>query len=521
MGSVAFAQKDYAGALASYETALRLKPDSAEALLYRGDALNGLKRLDEALGSYDRALAIKPDLAFASGSRLHVKMRICDWRDLANDFDLLGKAIGNGERVSQPFPALATPLSAALQRRCAEAYTRAKHPERPLFPQVTHRYEHDRIRLGYFSADFHNHATSYLMAELFERHDRTRFELNAFSLGPAENDAMSARLKKAFGRFFWEVGSRTDKEVALLSRSLEIDIAVDLKGFTGGSRTSIFAMRPAPIQVNYLGYPGTMGTGYIDYLIADSTLIPEDQQQHYAEKIVYLPDTYQVNDSKRLIAETRFSKAEFGLPEEGFTFCCFNKNYKVTPTIFDIWMRLLSKVEGSVLWLWEDNSSASNNLRAQAQSRGVAPDRLVFARHMPLAEHLARHRLADLFLDTLPYNAHTTASDALWAGLPVLTCLGETFPGRVAASLLNAVGLPELIARTLDDYEACALELATNPGKLLRLRQKLAANRSTTPLFDSTLFTKHIETAYVAMWTRHQAGLAPEHIYVGPEIHTV
>jgi len=310
----------------------------------------------------------------------------------------------------------------------------------------------------------------------------------------------------------------SDKDVALLARNLEIDIAVDLNGFTQGSRTDIFAMRAAPIQVNYLGYPGTMGADYIDYLITDSTLIPENQQQHYVEKLIYLPDTYQVNDSKRPIADRLFTRAECGLPEGGFVFCCFNNNYKVTLEIFDIWMRLLKTVESSVLWLLEDNISATKNLSAEAQGRGIAPERLVFAKRIELSEHLARHRLADLFLDTLPYNAHTTASDALWAGLPVLTCLGNTFPGRVAASLLNAIGLPELITHNLDEYEALALKLATNPQWLLSLRQKLEVNRSTHRLFDTAAFTKHIESAYVSMWTRHQAGLAPEHIYVRSEI---
>jgi predicted O-linked N-acetylglucosamine transferase (SPINDLY family) len=327
-------------------------------------------------------------------------------------------------------------------------------------------------------------------------------------------------LEKSFDRFI-DTGALSDKDVALLARSLEIDIGVDLNGFTQGGRTNVFALRSAPIQVNYLGYPGTMGAGYIDYLVADSTLIPEGQQQHYTEKIAYLPDTYQVNDSKRLIAEKLFPKTECGLPEEGFIFCCFNNNFKFTPEIFDIWMRLLSRVEGSVLWLFEGNAAAAKNLRAEAQARGVTPERLVFAKRADLSEHLARHRLADLFLDTLPCNAHTTASDALWAGLPVLTCLGQTFAGRVAASLLNGVGLPELITRSLDEYEALALELATNPQKLLSLKQTLAANRSTRPLFDTALFTKHIESAYVSMWKRHRAGLAPEHIYVRPEINSV
>jgi predicted O-linked N-acetylglucosamine transferase (SPINDLY family) len=370
-----------------------------------------------------------------------------------------------------------------------------------------------RIRLGYFSSDFREHATAYLMAELIERHDRAKFEVIGFSLGHPQKDAMRARLEKSFDRFF-DASALSNKDVALLARELEIDIAVDLKGFTQDNRTDIFALGAAPIQVSYLGFPGTMGTDYIDYLIADATLISEQQRQHYAEKIAYLPDTYQVNDSKRGISDISFTKSECGLPEDGFVFCAFSNSYKITPDMFDIWMRLLTRVPGSVLWLMGGATSATSSLRTEARARGVAPDRLVFAKRMELAQHLARQRLAGLFLDTLPYNAHTTASDALWAGLPVLTCLGETFAGRVAASLLRAVGLPELVTFSLDDYERLALELATQPEKLQALRDKLAANRLTEPLFDTARFARNIEAAYAEMWRRKQAGLAPDHIYV-------
>ena len=422
--------KRFDEALASYDRALAIKPDNAEALNNHGIVLQELKRFDDALASYARALTLEPDYVFLFGSWLHCKMMICDWRGLANDFDRLVEKIERGGKTAYPFQLLATPASAALQRKCSQICIREKHPQILLSPKFEGRHAHDRIRLGYFSADFRNHATAYLMAELFERHDRAKFELIAFSFGPPTQDAMRTRLEKSFDRFI-EAGALSDKDVALLARSLEIDIAVDLNGFTQGSRTNVFALRSAPIQVNYLGYPGTMGAGYIDYLIADSTLIPEGQQQHYTEKIAYLPDTYQVNDSKRLIAEKLFTKTECGLPEEGFVFCCFNNNFKFTPEIFDIWMRLLSRVEGSVLWLFEGNAAAAKNLRAEAQARGVTPERLVFAKRADLSEHLARHRLADLFLDTLPCNAHTTASDALWAGLPVLTCLGQTFAGEL------------------------------------------------------------------------------------------
>jgi len=321
-------------------------------------------------------------------------------------------------------------------------------------------------------------------------------------------------MEAAFDQFI-DVRNQPDKYSALLSRNMEIDIAVDLAGFTTFGRTDIFALRASPIQVSYLGYPGTMGADFIDYIIADPMLIPEDSKQHYREKIVYLPNSYQVNDAKRSISDKAFTRAELELPPTGFVFCCFNNSYKITPPVFDRWMRILKKVDGSVLWLSEHNGKAASNLRKEALARGVNPERLIFAKRLPLlGEHLARHCSADLFLDTLPYNAHTTASDALWAGLPVLTCLGKTFAGRVAASLLNAIHLPELITTTPEAYEVLVIELATNADRLAEVKQKLAKNRLTTPLFDTTLFTKHIEAAYTAMYERYHADLAPAHIYV-------
>ena len=351
------------------------------------------------------------------------------------------------------------------------------------------------------------------MAELFERHDKTKFELTAFSFGPDQNDEMRQRVSKAFDRFI-DVRMKTDEEVARLSRDLGIDIAVDLKGVTQDCRTGIFSYRAAPIQVSYLGYPGTMGAEYIDYLIADKTLIPIESQQHYSEKIVYLPYSYQVNDAQRKISDKVFTRSELGLPESWFVFCCFNNNYKITPNTFDLWMKILGQVTGSVLWLFEDNPTAAKNLRLEAQKRGMDPSRLVFAKRMNLPEHLARHKVADLFLDTLPCNAHTTASDALWAGLPVLTQAGESFASRVAASLLNAIELPELVTYTPEAYVALAIDLATHPAKLQELKSKLAANRLTTPLFDTALFTQHIEAAYTLMFERYQADLMPDHIYI-------
>jgi hypothetical protein len=375
------------------------------------------------------------------------------------------------------------------------------------------RWGDQKIRVGYFSADFHNHATGYLMAELFELHDKSKFELIGFSFGPITTDEMRQRLEKSFDKFI-EVGERSDIEITQLSRDLNIDIAVDLKGFTRDSRTGIFASRAAPIQVNYLGYPGTMGADYIDYIIADTTLIPLESQSCFSEKVVYLPNSYQPNDRKRLISDRQFTREELALPEDGFVFCCFNNNFKILPATFEGWMRILKAVEGSVLWLLQDNLSVVNNLKNEALRHGVQTSRLIFAERMLLSEHLARHRMADLFLDTLPCNAHTTTSDALWAGLPVLTLMGASFASRVAASLLNAIGMPELVTGNQEEYEALAIELALNPKKLTETKLKLANNCLTTSLFDTPLFAKNLETAYIKMYERYQAGLEPDQISI-------
>ena len=349
-----------------------------------------------------------------------------------------------------------------------------------------------------------------------QTHDRGRFEVIGYSFGPPTHDAWRERLEKAFDHVL-DVGSRSDREIAAMAREREIDIAIDLNGFTNNARTGIFALRPAPVQVNYLGYPGTLGADYYDYMIADSTVIPPEHVAYYNEKIAYLPHTFQVNNTTREISDRSFSRAELGLPVDSFVFCCFNHNYKITPDLFDIWMRLLRGVSASVLWLSGGNAAAGRNLRREAERRDISPDRLIFApRVESLADHLARYRQADLFLDTFYYNAHTTASDALWAGLPVLTSLGNTFASRVAAGLLTAVGLPELVARSHAEYETLALELATQTGRLATIRRKLAENRSTQPLFDTELFTRNIENAYLLMQERHQAGIPPDHIIVEP-----
>jgi predicted O-linked N-acetylglucosamine transferase (SPINDLY family) len=445
--------------------------------------------------------------------KLHIKMQLCDWQDFKHNVSELSLKIQSNVKASTCLPLLALPIGLADQRKSAEIWSIDKNPPISSLGPIIKRSRQLKIRLGYYSADFHNHATAYLMAELFERHDKGKFELIAFSYGPNKKDEMRNRVRQAFNQFI-DVTAMSDKAIAQLSRELGIDIAIDLKGLTQDARLGIFAYKAAPIQVSYLGYPGTLGVDYIDYLIADKTLIPKESQHNYSEKIVYLPHSYQVNDRQRIISQKQFTKQELGLPQEAFVFCCFNNNYKITPDVFDSWVRILKAVDASVLWLLEDNQTAAANLRKEAHLRGLDPARLIFAKRMNLPEHLARHRLAELFLDTLPCNAHTTASDALWAGLPVLTCMGESFASRVAGSLLNAIGLPELVTETQTDYELLAIELATNPAKLKAIKDKLEKNRLTTPLFDTAVLAKHIETAYSKMNEQYQADLLPDHIYI-------
>jgi predicted O-linked N-acetylglucosamine transferase (SPINDLY family) len=505
--------KQYEAAVESYDKAILLNPNFADAYCNRGNVLFFLKQYKATLESYDKAIRCRPSYEYLQGMRLHMRRFLCDWENIAGECRQLEAAIDRNETVAIPFSILSMIDSPARQRRVAEIYVRNKAQAHSDVVAIPRRPKPERIRIGYFSADYFNHATSYLMAELFERHDRNRFEIIGFSFGPNTVDEMSQRVSAAMDRLL-DVRSMSDREVAALSRKLEVDIAVDLKGFTKDCRPGILAERAAPIQVNYLGYPGTMGADYIDYLIADHTLIPEASQQYYSEKIVYLPNSYQVNDSLRVISDQPCVRGEEELPETAFVFCCFNSLYKITPDIFDIWMRVLGRVEGSVLWLLEENPWAGDNLRKEAARRGISPDRLIFAKPLPQSEHLARQKLADLFLDTLPFNAHTTASDALWAGLPVLTRMGETFASRVAASLLRAMNLPELVVATESEYEEMAVELALDADRIQALRQRVQENRLIAPLFNCQKFTRHLEAAYNAMFERYLAGLPPEQIQI-------
>ncbi|HXC29924.1 MAG TPA: tetratricopeptide repeat protein [Stellaceae bacterium] len=507
---------DAAAALPGLTRALALKPDDADALYDSGQALFRLKRYAEAGGSFERLVSLHPDHRYARGEILHAAASCCDWRDYDRRREATVDTVAAGKLAAEPFAFLALSDSPAAVLRCTEAYARQEHPTaaRPLWNGQ--RYRHDRIRLAYVSADFHEHAVAYLIAGLFEAHDRSRFEVTLISLGPDEGDAMRARISRSADRFVdaWQM---TDRQAAEIINRFEADIAVDLMAYTYGSRPGIFACRPAPLQVNYLGYPGTTGAPYIDYILADRIVIPEDERQFYTEQVIYLPDAYQVNDAKRQIAEHIPSRKEAGLPASGFVFCAFHTNYKITPAVFDVWMSLLRQVEGSVLWLLEDSDVTVANLRREAEARGVTPSRVVFAPRVPLPQHLARHRIADISLDTLPYNAHTTASDALWTGLPIVTCRGNAFAGRVAASLLHAVGLPELVTTNLADYAALALKLAREPAMLAAVKRKLALSRDSCALFDTDRTRRAIEAAYETMWERCQRGESPAGFAVPPQ----
>jgi predicted O-linked N-acetylglucosamine transferase (SPINDLY family) len=498
--------------IASYLRAIELKGDCVDAYRGLGFALHQLGRYEEAVASYDRAIALQAHSQDLVGMRRYAKMYICDWSGLEADLAVLSAGLRELQPVMPPFPLLALLDSAPLQQAAARIWVREVCPPNDVLGPIGARAPADRIRIGYFSADFRLHPVALLTAAMFEAHDRSKFEITAFAFGPKADDAVHARLARGFDHFL-DVRERTDTDVARLARERGMDIAVDLGGYTEFSRTRIFALRAAPVQLSYLGYLGTMGAPYMDYLIADTTIIPPAARGDYSEKIIYLP-VYQANHAGRPQPSRMFSREELGLPPAGFVFACFNANYKIAPGTFAAWMRILARVDGSVLLLSGDNPVAERNLRAEAQRRGVDPARIVFAGRLSLPGYLARYRAMDLFLDTLPYNAGTTASDALWAGLPVLTRPGTTFAGRVAASLLQAIGIPELIAASPTEYEDMAVQLASDPSRLAGLRQRLEQQRLRAPLFDVRRFTASLESAYIRIHARRQAQLPPEDLYL-------
>jgi protein O-GlcNAc transferase len=512
----------YPLAIEQYDRALVIDPKAFAVLCNRGTAAMTISRFGVAAESFRRALAIAQaegrapeDISTLRSRLLDAKAASCDWEEFESLRDDTVRALKEGVDLS-PFVAITFADDPALQLRVARNYAQSHYPR--IGPGLAggQRAEHERIRVAYLSADFHDHATAYLAAGLFEKHDRARFEITAVSFGPDDEvSEWRRRIRHAADRFV-EVSRSTDAEIAAQLVELEIDIAVDLKGYTLGCRPGIFARRPAPIQVSYLGFPGTTGADYIDYVIADSVLVPPGAEIHYSEKVVRLPGSYQVNDDQRPIENVTPSRLSQSLPDDAVVFCTFNNSYKITPEMFSVWMRILTRSPGAVLWQLQRDPSVRENLRHEAERRGVAGDRLIFAEPLPASAHLARMRCADLFLDTLPVNAHTTASDALWTGLPILTQQGKSFAGRVCSSLLHAMGLEELVAASASDYEEMAVALATDPERLASLKSRVQANRARSPLFDTARFCGNVEAAYVVMWQRLLAGEPPAHIAFPP-----
>ncbi|MFO1184249.1 MAG: tetratricopeptide repeat protein [Bauldia sp.] len=491
-------------AIESADTALSIRPDLVPALRARAAALAVLGRAGEAMAAHERLLASGEE-NYALGEAVNFQTANLLWDGLDTRVERIVAGVRSGKAVVTPFTLITLGGTPRDQLKCAVAYAGREYPPaaEPLWRGE--RYDHDRVRLAYLSADYYEHATAHLMAGLIERHDRKRFEVTGISFGPSAPSAMRRRIEGAFDRFV-DVAAQSDRQTAETIRALEIDIAVDLKGFTRDSRPGILAHRPAPVQVSYLGFPGTMGAPYIDFIVADRVVIPPADRDFYSEEVVYLPDTYQATDDRRPVAGVP-DRASCGLPNDAVIFCAFHNPFKITPAILDIWCRLVRSVEGSVIWFLDRGEGAAHrNLVREAASRGLQPERMRFAKALPQADHLARMSLADLFLDTLPCGAHTTASDALWVGVPVVTCLGETFAGRVGASVLSAIGMPELITSTLHDYERLALRLAWNPQLLRSVKAKLLKNRGETALFNTDRFRTNIEAAYLHMMEQPRIG---------------
>ncbi len=499
-------------ALENYQKAIKFKANYAEAYYNSGIIYKELKQFDKAIENYQKAIELKPDIKLLHASLVELKNKVCIWSSFDKDINELENKIIKKNYLTQPFHTLSLYNSPELQIKAAKTYIKEKCITKDSLGPII-KTKNKKIILGYFSADFCQHPVSQLAARMFELHDKSKFELIAFSFGRNQKDQMHKRISSSFDQFI-NVHTKTDREIAELSRKLKIDIAIDMMGFSNLNRIKIFAEKCAPIQINFLGYPGTSGSGFIDYIIADKILITKENQENYSEKIIYLPNSYQPNDPTKKISNKIFTKEEFDLPKESFVFCNFNQSYKINPYVFDAWMKILEKVQNSVLWLLEDNPFTSQNIKNEANKRNIKPDRIIFAKELDLHDHLARHKLADLFIDTFPYTAHTTCSDALWSNLPVLTRMGKTFASRVAGSLLTSIDLKELITNSETEFIDLAVELANNSSKLKKIKQKLQKNIKDKPLYNAKLFTKNIETAYQKTYERYMTDQTVSNIEV-------
>jgi len=500
-------------AVENYKNAIKINPNRSDVYNNLGNTLRELKQIDASYLNYKEAYKIDPEKDFLFDTLIHLRSHLCDWSSISIDKNFLRNKILKERKITMPFIITTSFDSPSLQKISAEIYVKDKVSKIKLLGPIKKNKKNKKIRLGYYSADFREHSTPNLANRLFELHDKSKFEVFGFSFIPTNEDKIFKRIENAFDNMI-DVKKKSNLEIAQLSRDLNIDIAIDLMGFTTHNKFEIFAHKCAPIQINFLGYPGTSGASFIDYIVADKVLIPKENQKYFSEKIIYLPNSYQPNDSKKKISNKVFKREELNLPKNSFVFCCFNQLYKITPNVFDIWMRLLKNVKNSVLLLLEDNQTGALNLKQEAELRGIKSERIIFVNRMPLPEHLARHKLADLFIDTFPCTAHTTCSDALWAGLPVLTRIGESFVSRVPASLLSSIGLSELITKSDKEYENLALELATNPIKLKKIKKKLENSRFIKPLFDSKLYTYNIELAYSKIYENYIQNKKPKNIEI-------
>jgi predicted O-linked N-acetylglucosamine transferase (SPINDLY family) len=534
----------YDEALTQYDKAIQLRSDFYEALINKGNALVALSRSDEGLEYYDKAIKLKPeysnawsykgitltklnlyDLAIAHyeqairnninyvfSDMLSLKMKVCLWDDLDKSIQYCFDQLEQGDIVIPPFLMLSLLDDPESHQKFSCSYLKVISKVKYNQSKV-HLNRSSKIKLGFFSSDFRDHPVSHLISELLGLINKDFFEIHAFAYGSDSNDQIRQRIINSCNEFHF-VDMLSNAEIVSLVKDKCIDIAIDLNGFTHNARTEIFIERCAPLQVNFLGYPGTMGGVSHDYIIGDKIVIPQEFQHFYSEKIIYLPNCYQPNDSNKEIAKLHTSRSYYGLPDNGFVFCCFNNSFKILPEIFQLWIDILKGVENSVLWLLVDNPTISKNLKAEALNRGICEDRIVFAQRVTLDIHLARHQFADLFLDTFPYNAHTTASDALRANLPILTYSGKSFASRVAASLLNSLGLNELITYSPEEYKRTAIDLALNPDKLFFIKNKLISNKASSPLFDTVGYARHMETAFKEIYSNFLNGFSPKNFEI-------
>ena len=498
-------------AISDYDKAISINNNFSAAYKNLGNLYMELKILDKSIYNHVQALKINPNMSYLNGTIIQSKCGLSEWANFKEDKLFLKNNILSGKKTTSPFPTILIYDSPSLQKKAIEIFVKNefKNPKKIKLEKI----KNEKIKIGYYSSDFHNHATMYLMANLFELHDKNKFETYAYSFGPDDGSKIRKRVMKTFDKFF-DVKSKTTKEIVHHSRELNLDIAVDLKGFTNNNRFDLFIERCAPIQISYLGFPGTTSSDCIDYLIADKIVIPEENKNYYSENIIYLPNSYQVNDSNPDLSKKIFSKKDFNLPENKFIFCCFNHNFKILPDMFEIWMKILKKVKNSVIWLLIDNKTAQNNLKKILVSNDIDPNRMIFAGRLPHSEHIIRLGLADLFLDTFPCNAHTTASDALRSSLPIITIKGNSFASRVASSLLSSVGLEELITKSGKEYEELAVKIAENKNFYKEIKDKLKKNIIDMPLFNSKLFTKKLESAYIEVYKNYNENIKPETIRI-------